>query len=99
MGRQKGVDSEGVELHYPLIEAGYQAAVCAFSFFRARNNRFPKYKRPGSVTHRGQWISRRRDMVRMCRYYIRKAREAGWRGSILAAATERARQDARAIRD
>lgn len=69
---------------------GLQAALCAYSFYRGRH----VYKDRTKAKERGRKIhSARRikdlsasgERRRSCRYYIRLARSAGWRGSFIEA--------------
>jgi hypothetical protein len=62
---------------------GLKFALCALSFFRRRNDRRPAFKT--SNKRNMPTVSARGERVAMARKFIRRAREAGFRGSIRAA--------------
>lgn len=57
-------------------------ALCALAYFRARHVKRPKYR---SGRRLDQTISARRRNAALARLYVRRARAAGWRGSVRAA--------------
>lgn len=63
------------------MEDGLKYAHCALSFFRNRHHKKPLYRR--TKRRNPQMVSCYRDNVHMARRYIRKAREAGFRGSVV----------------
>lgn len=65
---------------------GAQCALIAWGFFRNRHGGKPRFKR--SKRRSGDRVSCYRDNVQMARLYIRRARAAGWRGTIPQAAQE-----------
>ena len=66
--------------------AGFTEAQCALSFFRLRHRWKEKGSRRGLLRNvRIKDWSHYGEYTRMARSYIRKARLAGWRGSVVAA--------------
>ncbi len=63
------------------MEEGLRNAVIALSFFRDRHSRSPLYRNTKRKDNPTVSVYARR--TEMCRIYITKAREAGFRGSIL----------------
>ena len=64
---------------------GLKHALIALSFFRARNQRAPRFRRPTRSHNTAKTVSRRVDRVRSARRHIALARTHGWRGSIVVA--------------
>jgi hypothetical protein len=63
------------------MEEGLRNAVIALSFFRGRHSRSPLYR--NSKRKDNPTVSVYARSIQMARIYITKAREAGFRGSIL----------------
>ncbi len=59
-------------------------ALCALSFFRRRREKRPRFKKPKRRHNAVQMVSNRKDAVRLARHFIKRAREAGFKGSVLA---------------
>lgn len=62
---------------------GLQDALIALSFFRHRNDRVSRFMKAKKKHNQVQTKSTRREYVRTARDHIRKARELGWKGSIV----------------
>ena len=73
----------GMQFHLSEDDEGLQHALCALSFFRHRHDKRPQFKKPTRRRNQGKTVSQYREYVRIARDYIRLAREAGWRGSII----------------
>jgi hypothetical protein len=72
------------------MNPGLEAALCAYSFFRTRHvwKDRSKAKKKGRSQGLAKQIKDRSasgEKRRACRMFIRKAREAGWRGSFIQA--------------
>lgn len=65
------------------LDDGLKYALCALSFFRTRHRGKPRFKK--SRRHVDSFVSVYKENVRMARRYVKMAREAGWRGSIVEA--------------
>lgn len=61
-----------------------QCALCALSYYRRRHVWKEKGSRRGALVrgHRIKDLSRSAEAVSECRYWLRRARAAGFRGSI-----------------
>jgi len=60
-----------------MMEDKIKYARCAISFFRGRHGTRPRFNK----SKRNYEVPVYKEHVRMARYYIRKAREAGFRGT------------------
>ena len=69
---------------FAAMSSGLKHALCALSFFRARNQRAPRFAH-ATGAKRLQTVSRRADRARAARRHIALARKHGFRGSIRAA--------------
>jgi hypothetical protein len=65
------------------IPEGLCYALCALSFFRARRDKRPRFKKATRLHNAAQTIPYRKEAVHMARKYIKLAREAGFKGSVL----------------
>lgn len=61
-----------------MMDKGFMYASCAMSFFRNRHGKKPRFKK----SKRNYDVPVYKDHVRMVRHFIRKAREAGFVGSV-----------------
>jgi hypothetical protein len=77
--------SRMVQFHLSDDEVGLQDALCALSFFRHRHDKRPRFKKPTRRRNQEKMVSQYREYARIARDYIRLARQAGWRGSIIEA--------------
>lgn len=64
------------------IPDGLYYALLAVSFFRARNNLVPRFKKPKASMNVTQMVTRRYYSVQRARAYILLARQYGFRGSV-----------------
>lgn len=75
------------------MNPGLQHALCALSFFHSRHSRDPRFKKDKKIAsllkknqiNQIRTVSHYREWVRMARVFSCKAREAGWKGSIIKA--------------
>ena len=67
------------------MNPGLKHALIALSFYRARNQRAPRFAHATTPSNQRQTVNRRADRVRTARAHIALARQYGWRGSVLAA--------------
>ena len=65
------------------MNEGLKYAHCALSFYGHRHSRVPRFANATRKRNVSKTVSRFRENVRMARHYIKLARRAGWRGSIL----------------
>lgn len=61
---------------------GLDYAICAWSFFHHRHDTRPRFKHASTRHNRGQVLPVYREYTSSARYYIKLARESGFRGSI-----------------
>jgi hypothetical protein len=61
---------------------GLQHALCALSYFNHRHDRKLLFKKAKGARKQALTVGHYREYVRVARDYIRRAREAGFRGSI-----------------
>ena len=66
-------------------EEGLRYALCALSFFRHRWDKVPRFKNASRRRNQEKKVSCYGEYVRVTRDYVRRAREAGWRGSVIEA--------------
>ena len=63
-----------------MFEPGLGYALVALSFYRYRWSPRPRYKNAGKPGNQKKTVIDRTENVRLARLYIRKSREAGYRG-------------------
>lgn len=61
---------------------GLGHALIALGFFRSRHQRQPRFKRARRRSNKRQTVSCYKSSTSLARDYIKRARSAGWRGSI-----------------
>lgn len=64
------------------MNEGLKYALCALSYFKSRHGKRPMFKAAKKRSNQARMVCLYEPHVYMAREYIRRARAAGWRGSV-----------------